>query len=156
MIVRPPPTTGAKVAGAQLMFAHHNLHAALLQQRQVKPAAEIAVGQHHVPFPQRAVQCAKQAVFAGLLALVLADRGIDHRADSQREHHHHPGNGKSTARLLCAQWRIFRLILRCVGHRDGRAVDIQHAASQPAPSGRSVFVHVAAGMPHPGDARLFG
>jgi hypothetical protein len=115
------------------MFTNHDVDAALLEQGDVAPAAEIAVCQHHIPSRQRIVQRAKQAVLAGLLPLILADRCLQYRADGQREDHQDPHNRKPTARRLAGLLRILRLIGRRVGHRQRGAIHVEHPPSQPEP-----------------------
>ena len=63
------------------MFADHHVHVALQQERQIEPAAEIAVRQHDVALGKQIVQCAEHAVLARQFPLILADRGFEHRAD---------------------------------------------------------------------------
>ena len=115
------------------MLVDHDVDAALGEQGDVEPAAEIAVREHHVALGERGVQRAKQAVLARLLSLVRADGGLDHGAHRQRKHHQHPRDRQAAAGRLRLGLRILGLVLGRVGHRDRRTVDYAHATPPPQP-----------------------
>ena len=118
------------------------------RQGNVAPTAEIAVRQDNVAFGQRIVELAKQAVFAGLLALVFSDRRLQHRAHRERKDHQDSGDGKAAAGLLRFLLRIGRLILRRVGHGDGGAVHHADLSPMPKPSLRRFVLDLLAGVAH--------
>ena len=64
----------------------------------------------------------QQGQFAGLFALIRADRGFEDRAHGEAEDHQEPSDREPDAGLLRLWLGIRRLVFRGVGHRHGRAV----------------------------------
>ena len=65
----------------------------------------------------------EQGQFAGLLALIRPDRGLEHRAHGQAEHHQDARDREPQARLLAVRLGVCLLVRRGVGHDHGGAVD---------------------------------
>ena len=91
------------------------------------------------------MQGAEQRGFAGLLALVGTEGGIEHGSYRQGEQYDEAQDGEADARLLRRSLGISPLIGRRVGHGGRRAVDDFDIAAMPRPTRRRFHHEVTAG-----------
>jgi hypothetical protein len=136
VIVRPQSPTTAQIATPPLVQLRQHIHTELLPIGNIEITAKIAVCQEHITGLEGAVQRPQEGVLAGLLALVTAQGGVDHRAARQTEDDHHPSDREADARLLLGLLRVGGLVLLGVGHRHGGAIHQLDASSPPAPVGQ--------------------
>src|SRR4029077_21014007 len=90
VVVLSQTLASAKVSGPRLMFAKHDVHAPPLQEHDIAPTAETAVGEEHVPFAERAQQRAKQRGLARLLSLIATDGSFQHSPHGKRKENDNP------------------------------------------------------------------
>jgi hypothetical protein len=96
--------------------------AALALQDDTRPVGHQPVAQEDVPGAEHVPQPAEQADLALPLAGILAEPEVHDRPAHQRDHRPNPRDREAKSRLLVVDLRGGFLVLRCVRHRDRRAV----------------------------------
>ena len=123
MIVPAQAAAAAEVGRAALVQPHHHVHAPRLQRRDHPIRAEEPVGQHDIAGPEMVDDHPQQGQLAGLLPLIAAHRGLEHRAHGQAEDHQDPRDREAQPGLLAGRLGIRLLVPRGIGHDHRRAID---------------------------------
>jgi hypothetical protein len=123
MVLSTQATPASEVGLAGLVEPHDDRDAASLQGRDRPVRAEEPVGQGDVAGLELIEDLPEEGQLAGLLALVRSQRGLEHRAHGQAEHHEEPRDREPDPWRLAVQLGIRRLVLWGIGHGHGGTVD---------------------------------
>src|SRR5512135_420317 len=96
MVLSTQATPASEVGLAGLVEPHDDRDAASLQGRDRPVRAEEPVGQGDVAGLELIEDLPEEGQLAGLLALVRSQRGLEHRAHGQAEHHEEPCDREPT------------------------------------------------------------